>query len=81
MTTQSCYNIVISGLYQKQTFKKPDSPNKQLSRFVFLTGNQYSDPRRIYDDLVKRNINGWIDINQLASEAAVSGMVSVSFSY
>jgi hypothetical protein len=48
------------------------------ARIIFSTGNEYNDPRRIYADLAKRNINGWIDIHQLTSAAAESiGMVSV----
>jgi hypothetical protein len=52
------------------------------ARIVFSTGNEYSDPRRIYSDLVQRNINGWIDIHQLTSSAAETiGMVGVFILY
>ena len=46
---------------------------------IFSSGNEFNDPRRIYTDLAERNINGWIDIDQLTSSVAGSiGMVGVS---
>ena len=51
--------------------------NWYYARVIFSPGNEYNDPRRIYTDLVEKNINGWIDIHQLTSAAGSIGMVGV----